>query len=82
MGIFGSKTECALCGKAFSKKKGKVFVDGGKGGVCRICYEEWTAEGGQCVICHQAVHGTQDVALFPQEKNLGHYDCDGGKRLR
>ncbi len=82
MGIFGSKTDCALCGKAFSKKKGKIFMDDGKGGVCRICFDKWTTEGAQCTLCHQAVHMTQDVGFFPQEKNLGHYDCGGGKRLR
>jgi len=82
MGIFGSKTDCALCGEVFPKKKGKIFMDDGKGGVCRTCFEKWTTEGSQCAICQQLVHGTQAVGFFPKENNLGHYDCGGGKRLR
>ena len=82
MGLFGSKTDCVLCGKTFSKKKGKIFMDNGKGGVCQTCFEKWTSEGAQCAVCQQAVHGTQAVGFFSQEKNLGHYDCGGARRLR
>jgi len=82
MGLFGSKSDCVLCGKAFSKKQGKIFMDNGKGGVCQICFEQWSSEGAKCTICNQAVHGTQAVGFFPQEKSLGHYDCGAGNRLR
>lgn len=82
MGLFGSKINCALCSKLFSKKEGKVFVQDGKGGICRVCFDKWIAEGSQCTICHSSVHGTQEVSFFPEEKNIGHYDCGRGMRLR
>jgi hypothetical protein len=82
MGLFGSKIECALCNTSFLKKEGKIFMDDGKGGVCRICFEKWVSEGAQCAICHQAVPGSQEVGFFPQKKSLGHYDCGSGMRLR
>lgn len=82
MGLFGSKIDCALCKKPFSKKEGKIFLENGKGGVCRVCFEKWVAEGAQCAVCHQGVRGTQEVSFLLQEKNLGHYDCGGGMRHR
>ena len=82
MGLFGSKMDCALCKKPFSKKEGKMFTEKGRGGVCRVCFEKWVAEGARCAICHQGVGGTQEVSFLPQEENLGHYDCGGGMRLR
>jgi hypothetical protein len=82
MGLFGSQIDCALRKKPFSKKEGKMFMENGRGGVCRVCFEKWVAEGARCAICHQGVHGTQEVSFLPQEKNLGHYDCGGGMRLR
>ncbi len=82
MGLFGSKVDCALCKKPFSKKEGKIFLDNGKGGVCGHCFEKWVAEGTKCAICHQGVHGTQEVSFLPQENSFGHYDCGGGMRVR
>ncbi len=82
LGLFASKIDCALCKKPFSKKEGKIFMDNGKEGVCGICFDKWVAEGAQCAICHQGVRGTQEVSFFPQERNLGHYDCGGGMRIR
>ncbi len=82
MGLFGSKIDCALCKKPFSKKEGKMFMENGRRGVCRLCFEKWVAEGARCAICHQEVRGAQEVSFLPQEKNLGHYDCGGGMRLR
>jgi hypothetical protein len=82
MGLFGSKIDCELCNKPFSKKEGKIFKEDGRGGICHICYAQWMTEGAQCAICHQAVRGTQEVGFFPQKKSLGHYDCGGGRRLR
>ena len=32
MGLFGSKMDCALCKKPFSKKEGKMFMEDGRGG--------------------------------------------------
>ena len=57
-------------------------MENGRGGVCGVCFEKWVAEGARCAICHQEVRGTQEVSFLPQEKNLGHYDCGGGMRLR
>jgi hypothetical protein len=82
MALFGSKIECVLCNTSFSKKEGRVFMENGKRGVCGICYDKWVAEGAQCTICHQGVRGTQEVGFFPQERNLGHYDCGSGMRFR
>ena len=82
MGLFGSKMDCALCSKPFSKREGKTFRDEGKGGVCHACFEKWIAEGSQCAVCNQAVHGTQDVGFFPEARNFGHYDCGSAKRLQ
>ncbi len=81
MKLFGHKMDCALCKKPFTKKEGKVFMENGKGGVCTTCFEKWMAEGSRCAACQQGVAGTQEVGFFPQQKNLGHYDC-GGIRLR
>lgn len=82
MGLFGSKIDCAVCHQPFSKKEGKIFMEDGKTGVCRACFEKWMTGGSPCAICHQAVHGTQDVGFFSQKKSLGHYDCGSGIRLR
>jgi len=32
MGLFGSKMDCALCKKPFSKKEGRMFMENGRGG--------------------------------------------------
>ncbi len=81
MNLFGNKMDCVLCKKPFSKKEGKTFMENGKGGICTTCFEKWMAEGSRCAICQHGVSGTQEVGFFPEEKNLGHYDC-GGMRLR
>ena len=49
-------------------------------GVCRTCYDTWERSGRKCARCKGEVKGSQEVAVFTEQKSFAHYDC-GGTRL-
>jgi len=75
MGWFTRDLTCQGCGQ--QRPKGAVLVSlPQKGtGICADCGGRWAADGRLCAVCGARVHGTQEVAYFPERRGFGHYDC-------
>lgn len=72
-----AKIACLVCGERFSKTEMKLSPRDRKAAVCRHCFEGWWMQGRKCGRCGQQVAGTQAVAIFPEIKSVGHFDCGG-----
>lgn len=71
------KIACLVCGERFSKAEMKLSPRDRRAAVCRHCFEGWRTRGRKCVSCGEQVTGTQVVAVFPEHKSVGHFDCGG-----
>lgn len=71
------KIACGVCGERFSKGELKLSLRDKRVAVCRHCFEGWWMRGRKCDRCGEQVTGTQAVAVFPEQRSLGHFDCGG-----
>jgi uncharacterized protein YbcI len=71
------KIRCPVCGEQFSKQEMRLSPGERRVGVCRHCFDGWSTRGRTCGRCGQPVTGNQSVAVFPELRSIGHFDCGG-----
>jgi len=76
MWLFG-KVRCPVCGEQFSKGEMKLSPRDRRIGVCRSCFDGWSTRGRKCGRCGHPVAGNQELAVFPELRSIGHFDCGG-----
>lgn len=71
------KIRCPVCSEQFSKREMRLSPRERRVGVCRYCFDGWSTRGRKCGRCGQPVTGNQAVAVFPEQRSIGHFDCGG-----
>ncbi len=71
------KLRCPVCGERFAKRNMRLSRRARGTGVCRHCFEGWARRGRKCGLCEALVIGSQAVAVFPDRRAIGHFDCGG-----
>lgn len=71
------KIRCTICGERFSKQEMRLSPGERRVGVCRHCFDGWSTRGRTCGRCGQPVTGNQSVAVFREQRSIGHFDCGG-----
>jgi len=71
------KIRCPVCREQFSKQEMRLSPRQRRVGVCRSCFDGWSTRGRKCSRCGQPVTGNQAVAVFPEQRDIGHFDCGG-----
>lgn len=75
MGWFTRDLTCKCCGQQRPKAAVLAALSEKGLGICAECGGRWAADGRLCAVCGTRVHGTQEVAYFPDREGFGHYDC-------
>ena len=71
------KIRCPVCREQFAKQEMKLSPRDSRTGVCRYCFDGWQTRGRTCGLCGHPVTGNQAVAVFPEQRSIGHFDCGG-----
>ena len=71
------KFRCPVCREEFAKQEMKLSPERQQDRVCRYCLDGWQTRGRTCGLCGHPVAGNQVVAVFPEKRSIGHFDCGG-----
>jgi len=78
MGWFTRDLTCQACGEQKARRAVLAALPQKGMGICADRGGRWAADGRRCAVCGTRVHGTQEVAYFPDRGGFGHFDCAMG----